>query len=248
MQNLVLRSVRFGTGGKSSILPRLACPSIVSAIGSDAGIRKRSSLVEPSPRSPLQIFAIKMFARISFYPTLFYNICMERISSRRWYDRIDSNVILGALPFRSMVDTLQQENVKGIISMNENYELTLFSHNKEGWAQYGIDFLQLPTRDIFEAPCQKKLQEGVEFIKRWEGQGTVYVHCKAGRTRSACLVACYLIDHNRWDPAKAVDHMYSCRPHVLLGPRQHYAINLYYENMQKKSNLPEDEQADSRSL
>lgn len=45
-----------------------------------------------------------MFARISFYPTLFYNIFMEKVSSRNWYDRIDENVILGALPFRSMSD------------------------------------------------------------------------------------------------------------------------------------------------
>jgi hypothetical protein len=43
-----------------------------------------------------------MFARVTFYPSLFYNIFMEKVSARRWYDRIDENVILGALPFRSM--------------------------------------------------------------------------------------------------------------------------------------------------
>lgn len=44
--------------------------------------------------------------------------------------------------------------------------------------------------------------KGVEFINKFvaqksvEGGGpqpTVYVHCKAGRTRSATLVACYLM-------------------------------------------------------
>jgi atypical dual specificity phosphatase len=44
-----------------------------------------------------------MFARVTFYPSLFYNVFMERVSARRWYDRIDDNVILGALPFRYMV-------------------------------------------------------------------------------------------------------------------------------------------------
>lgn len=43
-----------------------------------------------------------MFARLSFYPSLFYNVVMERITLRRWYDRIDEHTILGALPFRSM--------------------------------------------------------------------------------------------------------------------------------------------------
>lgn len=43
-----------------------------------------------------------MLARVSFYPTLFYNVFMEKVTKRNWYDRIDENVILGALPFRNM--------------------------------------------------------------------------------------------------------------------------------------------------
>lgn len=41
-------------------------------------------------------------ARLLFYPTLAYNVLMEKVSSRRWFDRVDGTVILGALPFRSM--------------------------------------------------------------------------------------------------------------------------------------------------
>ena len=44
--------------------------------------------------------AAEMLARISFFPTLAYNVAMERVSARRWYDRIDKKVVLGALPFR----------------------------------------------------------------------------------------------------------------------------------------------------
>lgn len=44
----------------------------------------------------------KMLARVSFYPTLFYNVMMEKVTARRWYDRIDEHTILGALPFRSL--------------------------------------------------------------------------------------------------------------------------------------------------
>lgn len=43
-----------------------------------------------------------MFARVTFYPTLLYNVVMEKVTSRRWYDRMDDTVILGALPFQSM--------------------------------------------------------------------------------------------------------------------------------------------------
>lgn len=50
-----------------------------------------------------------MLARISFYPSLFYNVVMEKFSSRNWYDRIDETVILGALPFRSMTKQVSKE-------------------------------------------------------------------------------------------------------------------------------------------
>lgn len=66
----------------------------------------------------------------------------------------------------------------------------------QAWKQYGVEFLQLSTVDIFETPCQDKLLKGVDFINKFhsgERKGSVYVHCKAGRTRSATLVGCYLM-------------------------------------------------------
>ena len=36
-------------------------------------------------------------ARVTFMPTLAYNLLMERFSSRRWWDRVDDRIILGAL-------------------------------------------------------------------------------------------------------------------------------------------------------
>lgn len=48
-----------------------------------------------------------MLARASFYPTLLYNVMMEKLSNRTWYSRIDETVILGALPFRSITETVR---------------------------------------------------------------------------------------------------------------------------------------------
>ena len=44
-----------------------------------------------------------MFGRVTFYPTLAYNIFLEKLAIRKWYSRIDETVILGALPWRSLV-------------------------------------------------------------------------------------------------------------------------------------------------
>ena len=60
---------------------------------------------------------------------------------------------------------------------------------------FQVAFLHLPTVDR-QAPSQRQVGEGVAWIldKAQSGKGTVYVHCKAGRARSATLVAAYLIE------------------------------------------------------
>lgn len=113
-----------------------------------------------------------------------------------------------------MLQLIKTENIKAVVSMNEDYELTVFSNNATKWNLLGVEFLQLATTDIFESPCQEKLFKGVEFINKFlpeidrikglstsscpENTGTVYVHCKAGRTRSATLVGCYLMMVSNW--------------------------------------------------
>ncbi|XP_023717334.1 phosphatidylglycerophosphatase and protein-tyrosine phosphatase 1 isoform X1 [Cryptotermes secundus] len=173
-----------------------------------------------------------MFGRLTLYPTLFYNVVMEKVTSRNWYDRIDDNVILGALPFRGMTgQLLDKENVKAVVSMNEDYELWLFANGRKEWESRGVKFLQLHTRDIFEAPCQEKLKKGVSFINEVAGTGgSVYVHCKAGRTRSSTLVGCYLMQKNCWKPEQAVHFMQNRRPHILLRSKQWQALHTFYEN------------------
>lgn len=180
----------------------------------------------------------KLFARATFLPSLIFNVGMERLSSRRWFDHIDSRVILGALPFRSMTKQLvEDEGVRGVISMNEDYELKWLSNMEQEWASAGVNFLQLSTTDIFEVPCQEKLQQGVDFIQDFENQGKdglVYVHCKAGRTRSATLVACYLMAKHQWTPETAVSHIQGVRPHIWLGRLQHEALEQFYRRLQRE--------------
>lgn len=58
----------------------------------------------------------------------------------------------------------------------------------------GVEHCQLSTRDIFETPTHEKLLQGVSIMESFSRDGkTIYVHCKAGRTRSATLVGCYLM-------------------------------------------------------
>ncbi|KAJ8936609.1 hypothetical protein NQ314_012224 [Rhamnusium bicolor] len=145
----------------------------------------------------------------------------------------------GALPFPGVSkELMEKEHVKAVISMNENYELLLANDGKS-WKQAGVEFLQLATTDIFATPCQSKLVEGVQFINKFvnttniiNGISTtsVYVHCKAGRTRSATLVGCYLMHRYNWTPEQAVNHMKEKRPHILMHSKQWEALEVFYKH------------------
>lgn len=53
-------------------------------------------VAERNKKKPAPLF----FARVAFYPSLLWGIVTES-STKTWYDRVDTNVILGALPFKS---------------------------------------------------------------------------------------------------------------------------------------------------
>ncbi|XP_073515661.1 phosphatidylglycerophosphatase and protein-tyrosine phosphatase 1 [Phyllobates terribilis] len=168
--------------------------------------------------------------RVLFYPTLLYNVVMEKISRRKWYDRIDETVILGALPFRGMSDKLiKEENVRGVITMNEEYETRLLSPSSQEWEALGVEQLRLSTVDFTGVPTLEHLQKGVEFVHKHRTMGnSVYIHCKAGRSRSATMVAAYLIERYKWKPDVASASIAEIRPHILIRGRQHQMLEKFY--------------------
>lgn len=172
--------------------------------------------------------------RAGFLPSLSYNVVLNKLNLRPWYNRVDDKVIIGALPWLSIKEELiDRENVRGVVSMNENFELTWLKNwvaGSEHWLQSNVRFLQLQTQDIFETPSQDKLKTGVDFILSSEIGYSVYVHCKAGRTRSATLVCCYLMKRNNWTPEEAHKFLAEKRPQLALHKPQWKALKQFYED------------------
>uniref|UniRef100_A0A7M4FJL9 Protein tyrosine phosphatase mitochondrial 1 n=1 Tax=Crocodylus porosus TaxID=8502 RepID=A0A7M4FJL9_CROPO len=140
------------------------------------------------------------FARLLFYPTLLYTLARERLPLRRrpGFHRIDRSVLLGALPLRArsprVRQLVQEENVRAVLTLNEDYETRFLCCSAREWEAMGVEQLRLSTVDLTGVPTLENLQKGVEFVlKHRECGNSVYVHCKAGRSRSATMVAAYLI-------------------------------------------------------
>ena len=85
---------------------------------------------------------------------------------------------------------------------------------KMDYQRYNIEQLWLPTVD-FNPPSIDAVRKGVEFLEqKTNNKQRVYVHCKAGRARSATIVICWLVKHRGMNPQEAQAHLLACRPQV----------------------------------
>jgi atypical dual specificity phosphatase len=156
-------------------------------------------------------------SRLLFWPTFLWNALLGRVLKvRRWWDRVDHHVLLGALPLSRDVKTLAVEGVAAVVNTCEEY-----AGPEEAYRRNGIEQLRVPTTD-FHPPSLESIERAVAFIQQHVLAGqTVYVHCKAGRARSATVVLCWLVAHRGMTIEQAQRHLLACRPHVMktLGER-----------------------------
>ena len=153
----------------------------------------------------------RQILRIMFYPTLLWTMLLHRMMPdvRRWYDRIDSRVIIGALPLKRQLDTLARiEGVTGVINCCDE-----FGGHAEEYSRYRMRELRLPTMD-YCSPTAQQIENGLDFIRKQPPGGTVYVHCKAGRGRAGTMTMAYLMSSRGMTPLEAQRTLTAARPHV----------------------------------
>ncbi len=133
----------------------------------------------------------RFYARAVFLPTLGWNMFLGRILKvRRWWDYIDPHVMVGAYPFARDVEGLYAEGVRAVVNTCEEYAGPIFEYQR-----LAIDQLCIPTTD-FTHPRLEDVSRAVDFVETHVEQGNkVYIHCKAGRARSATVALCWLIKY-----------------------------------------------------
>lgn len=152
-----------------------------------------------------------------------------------WYNEIIPGLYLGALPLENLdhqKQLLENEGIGAVVSLVEPWE---FKHRSQiarpiqpsTWEKLGIDHLQISTKDW--SPVQSsRIDEAVEFIHQELQKGKrVYVHCKAGRGRSASVVICYLMKYHHVSAREAIAKVKVARPQIQLGNVHRKAIQVY---------------------
>ena len=152
----------------------------------------------------------RLIALALFVPTLLWNLLLARVLRvRHWWDRIDDHVLMGALPFSWDVPKMKQEGVGAVVNTCSEY-----AGPQQAYDEADIVQLRLPTVD-FTAPSLADVERGVAFMDEQIVQGRdVYVHCKAGRARSATIVLCWLIAAKGITPEEGQKWILEKRPHA----------------------------------
>lgn len=151
-----------------------------------------------------------IYARVVFYPTLCWSMLLARVLSvRNWWDRVDPHIIVGAFPFARDVSKMAEEGVQAVVNTCEEYHGPV-----EQYQKFGIEQFRMPTID-FTHPDFDDVCRAVDFIDANVAQEkTVYIHCKAGRARSATVAVCWLMKSKQISAAEAQKVVSQHRPHV----------------------------------
>ncbi|KAF9106173.1 hypothetical protein BGX29_010318 [Mortierella sp. GBA35] len=146
---------------------------------------------------------------------------LSPITRWHWYDPIPhTSIILGAVPSQHFLAQLQRDHaVQDIVNMCAEFKGHLQTMRELGLVQ-----CWLPTQD-FHTPSVENIWAGVRFIDKCERhwktlpedqRGAIYVHCKAGRGRSATVVLCWLVYCYKLKPIEAqVDKNVYSHPEVI---------------------------------
>lgn len=77
--------------------------------------------------------------------------------------------------------------------------------------------LRIPVIDSQDQSISKYFDQAVQFISHAlesDRNSAVIVHCKHGQSRSATIVAAWMISTGQYSTASAVEHLKQCRPKV----------------------------------
>jgi membrane-associated phospholipid phosphatase len=154
-------------------------------------------------RLPLSTRVVLAPVRLGQYLSLLY----YRRQCRHW-DEVAPGVLIGRqLTGAEAADAIRQ----GVTAV-----LDLTGEFREADSFLEVRYRNLPILDL-TAPTQEQFRQAVEFITAEASRGTVYVHCKIGYSRSAAVVAAYLIASGQAENAnEAIEILRRARPAIIV--------------------------------
>lgn len=131
-----------------------------------------------------------------------------RRKSARW-DKLTPRVWMGGLPDDATAIDLLEAGVTDILDLTAEFDAPEVFRMMPGYKN-------IPIADL-TAPTQDQLRTLAEYIERVRRDGIVFVHCKAGYSRTAAAVGAWLLQNGGTTEA-ALQQMKEARPGMIVRP------------------------------
>ncbi len=157
------------------------------------------------------LWAVQAAGHALFWPIACSQYLMARAGLLQWYNEVyasdNGKVFMGGIPWPEQIrkDLIDQAKVSCVVN--------LVSERK-------IDFpvqcrLDVPMTD-FVHPTIEQIVPAVDFLDQCLSEGrNVYVHCRAGKGRSATVVMCWLVSRAGMTPMQAQKYLQAKRPQIV---------------------------------
>ena len=208
-------SYAIGSGvalGLTFLTPAFAWPALAMALLAAGYFGIGPSIYGKRGHSP------SVSARILLAPCLlgqYVSWWYYRRRSRAW-DEIVPGVWMGRRLADGEAAQAVRAGVTAVVDLTAEFRGAGPFRNLPGW--------NLPLLDL-TAPTVPQLRDAAAFIAEQSQRGTVYVHCKAGYSRSAAAIGAYLLHCGRArTPDEAIAILRRARPRLVVRPEARDAL------------------------
>jgi atypical dual specificity phosphatase len=162
---------------------------------------------------------------ILFWPIAGSQYLLSRLGLFQWYSEVHKSpnggrILLGGIPWPESTrqKLLKDEEVSAVINLVSEKSFP-FSVSKR---------IDVPLVD-FAHPDKSTIEPAVKFLDKCVADGeTVYVHCRAGKGRSATVVMCWLVSRMNMDPVTAQEYLTLRRPQILQSLKDRKVVREFY--------------------
>ena len=193
---------------------------LIGSLGNN--FMERFALVAPTS-------VVKFAGHLLFWPIACSQHVLYRLGLFPWYSEITrtpsgGRLLLGGLPWPAIMrhQLTEKERVSSVVN--------LVSEKPVFWEpERKIKEFKVPMTD-FVHPDIEEVQSAVKYIDNELQEGrTVYIHCRAGKGRSATVVMCWLIAHMGMSPEAAQEFLLRKRPQVLDNLKDRDVVKQFFK-------------------